>query len=146
MVDDMGWGDAACYGQKHIQTPSIDRLASQGMRFTDVYAGASVCAPSRCVLMTGKHLGHARIRGNTGMAGGVGEQHRVPLKVEDVTVAMLLKQVGYATGITGKWGLAEPGTDGIPNKKGFDEWFGYLNQQHAHSYYPAEALLGTLRR
>ncbi len=135
MVDDMGWGDAGCYGQKHIRTPNIDRLASQGMRFTDVYAGASVCAPSRCVLMTGKHLGHARIRGNSAMVGGVGEERRVPLEVEDVTGAMLLKQTGYATGITGKWGLAEPGTEGIPNKKGFDEWFGYLNQQHAHTYY-----------
>jgi arylsulfatase A-like enzyme len=135
MVDDMGWGDAGCYGQKHIQTPNIDRLAREGTRFTDVYAGASVCAPSRSVLMTGQHLGHTRIRGNAGMVGGVGEQRRVPLEPEDVTVAMLLKQAGYATGITGKWGLAEPDTAGIPNKKGFDEWFGYLNQNHAHTYY-----------
>lgn len=135
MVDDMGWGDAGCYGQKHIQTPNIDRLAKEGVRFTNVYAGGSVCAPSRSVLMTGQHLGHTRVRGNAGMVGGVGGQRRVPLEPEDVTVAMLLKQAGYATGITGKWGLGEPDTTGIPNKKGFDEWFGYLNQQHAHTYY-----------
>ena len=135
MVDDMGWGDAGCYGQKHILTPNIDRLAREGTRFTDVYAGASVCAPSRSVLMTGQHLGHTRVRGNAGMVGGVGEQRRVPLEPEDVTVAMLLKQAGYATGMTGKWGLGEPDTAAIPNRKGFDEWFGYLNQQHAHNYY-----------
>ena len=79
MVDDMGWGDAGCYGQKHILTPNIDRLAREGTRFTDVYAGASVCAPSRSVLMTGQHLGHTRVRGNAAMVGGVGEQRRVPL-------------------------------------------------------------------
>lgn len=135
MVDDMGWGDAGCYGQKHIQTPNIDRFAREGTRFTDVYAGASVCAPSRSVLMTGLHLGHTRVRGNSGMVGGIGEQRRVPLEPEDVTVAMLLKQAGYVTGMTGKWGLGEPDSSGIPNKKGFDEWFGYLNQQHAHTYY-----------
>ncbi|MDZ4848882.1 MAG: arylsulfatase [Pirellulaceae bacterium] len=135
MVDDMGWGDAGCYGQKHILTPNIDRLASEGTRFTDVYSGASVCAPSRSVLMTGQHLGHTRVRGNAGMVGGVSEQRRVPLEAEDITVAMLLKQAGYATGMTGKWGLGEPETTGIPNKKGFDEWFGYLNQNHAHTYY-----------
>ncbi|MBM3853951.1 MAG: arylsulfatase [Verrucomicrobia bacterium] len=135
MADDMGWGDAGCYGQKHIQTPHIDRLAHEGRRFTDVYAGGSVCAPSRSVLMTGQHLGHTRVRGNSGMTGGVGAQRRVPLEPEDVTVAMLLKSAGYATGITGKWGLGEPDTTGIPNRKGFDEWFGYLNQQHAHTYY-----------
>ena len=135
MADDMGWGDAGCYGQKQIQTPNIDRLALEGTRFTDVYAGASVCAPSRSVLMTGQHLGHTRVRGNAGMVGGFGPQRRVPLEPEDVTVAMLLKEAGYVTGMTGKWGLGEPETTGIPNKKGFDEWFGYLNQQHAHTYY-----------
>src|SRR5688572_20108207 len=92
-------------------------------------------APSRSVLMTGQHLGHTRVRGNAGSAGGIGPQRRVPLEPEDVTVAMLLKQAGYVTGMTGKWGLGEPDTTGIPNKKGFDEWFGYLNQQHAHTYY-----------
>ena len=117
MMDDMGWGDAGCYGQKHIQTPNIDQLAREGTRFTDVYAGASVCAPSRSVLMTGQHLGHTRVRGNAGMTGGVGVERRVPLEPEDVTVAMLLKSAGYVTGMTGKWGLAEPDTAGVPNKK-----------------------------
>lgn len=135
MMDDMGWGDAGCYGQKHIQTLNIDQLAREGTRFTDVYAGASVCAPSRSVLMTGQHLGHTRVRGNAGMTGGVGTERRVPLEPEDVTVAMLLKSAGYVTGMTGKWGLAEPDTAGVPNKKGFDEWFGYLNQNHAALYY-----------
>jgi arylsulfatase A-like enzyme len=126
MADDLGYGDLGCYGQKVIQTPNIDRLASQGMRFTDFYAGSTVCAPTRCVLMTGKHTGHAHVRGNK----------RIPLRPEDVTVAELFKQAGYATGIVGKWGIGEPGTTGIPNKKGFDEWFGYLNQHNAHNYYP----------
>jgi arylsulfatase A-like enzyme len=135
MADDLGWGDLGCYGQKHIQTPNIDRLAREGTRFTDVYAGASVCAPSRSVLMTGQHLGHTRVRGNSDMVGGVGMQRRVPLEPEDVTVAMLLKAAGYTTGITGKWGLGEPESTGLPNRKGFDEWFGYLNQNHAHTYY-----------
>lgn len=136
LADDLGYGDVGCYGQKHIQTPNIDRLAEQGTRFTDAYAGASVCAPSRCVLMTGKHLGHARVRGNAASAGGVGREGRVPLEPEDLTVAEVLKQAGYVTGITGKWGLGEPDTAGIPNRQGFDEWFGYLNQKHAHDYYP----------
>ncbi len=135
MVDDMGWADAGCYGQKEIQTPNIDRLATEGIRFTDAYSGASVCAPARSVLMTGQHTGHTRVRGNSGIVGGVGSQRRVPLEPEDVTIAMLLKDAGYATGMTGKWGLGEPETSGIPNQKGFDEWFGYLNQQHAHTYY-----------
>jgi arylsulfatase A-like enzyme len=146
MADDMGWGDAGCYGQKHIQTPNIDRLAREGTRFTDVYAGGSVCAPSRSVLMTGQHLGHTRVRGNSGMVGGVGPQGRVPLEPEDVTVAMLLKQVGYATGITGKWGLGEPDTAGIPNRKGFDDWFGYLNQQHAHVPSPNWSAKGAAKK
>lgn len=136
MADDMGYGDLGCYGQKHIRTPHIDRLAVEGTRFTNVYAGSTVCAPSRSVLMTGQHTGHTRVRGNSGIVGGVGKQRRVPLKTEDVTVAEVLKTVGYATGITGKWGLGEPGTSGVPNRQGFDEWFGYLNQKRAHSYYP----------
>jgi arylsulfatase A-like enzyme len=136
MADDLGWGDLGCYGQKHIRTPHIDRLAAAGTRFTDVYAGASVCAPSRSVLMTGQHTGHTRVRGNAGIIGGVGSQRRVPLVPEDVTVAEILKKAGYVTGITGKWGLGEPDTTGVPNRQGFDEWLGYLNQQHAHNYYP----------
>jgi arylsulfatase A-like enzyme len=126
LADDLGYGDLGCYGQPVIQTPHIDKMAAEGMIFTDHYAGSTVCAPSRCCLMTGMHTGHARIRGNA----------RVPLLPEDVTVAELLKRAGYATGIIGKWGLGEPETTGIPNRQGFDTWFGYLNQRHAHNYYP----------
>jgi arylsulfatase A-like enzyme len=136
MADDLGYGDLGCYGQKVIRTPHIDRLAAEGMRFTQCYAGSTVCAPSRSVLMTGQHTGHTRVRGNFGKVGGVGPQRRVPLAKEDVTVAEVLKRAGYVTGITGKWGLGEPGTTGIPNRQGFDEWLGYLNQRNAHSYYP----------
>jgi arylsulfatase A-like enzyme len=126
LADDLGYGDLGCYGQKRIQTPNIDRMAADGMRFTDHYAGSTVCAPSRCCLMTGLHTGHAFIRGND----------RIPLRPSDVTVAELLKQAGYTTGIIGKWGLGEPDTTGIPNRQGFDYFFGYLNQRHAHNYYP----------
>lgn len=126
LVDDLGYGDLGCYGQKLIKTPNIDRLASEGVRFSDCYAGSTVCAPSRCCLMTGLHTGHAYVRGN----------QRVPLPPQEVTVAELLKGAGYSTGIVGKWGLGEPGTTGIPNRQGFDYWFGYLNQARAHNYYP----------
>ena len=126
MADDLGYGDLGCYGQKKIKTPNLDRMACEGMRFSQHYSGSTVCAPSRCSLMTGKHTGHCYIRGND----------RLPLRKEDVTVAEVLKEAGYATGITGKWGLGEPGTSGIPNRKGFDEWLGFLNQRNAHSYYP----------
>ncbi|MBN1806465.1 MAG: arylsulfatase [Sedimentisphaerales bacterium] len=126
LADDLGYGDLGCFGQKIIQTPNIDRMAAEGMRFTDHYAGSTVCAPSRCCLMTGLYSGHALVRGNA----------RVPLRPSDITVARLLKQAGYTTGIIGKWGLGEPESTGIPNKQGFDYWFGYLNQRHAHNYYP----------
>ena len=136
MADDMGYADLGCYGQKEIKTPNIDRLAEEGTRFTQCYAGSTVCAPSRSVLMTGQHTGHTRVRGNSGIVGGVGSQRRVPLQERDFTVAELLKKAGYVTGMTGKWGLGEPETAGVPNRQGFDEWFGYLNQKNAHSYYP----------
>jgi arylsulfatase A-like enzyme len=126
LADDLGYGDLGCYGQKTIRTPNIDRMAAEGVRFTQCYAGSTVCAPSRCCLMTGLHTGHAHVRGNA----------RVPLRPEDVTVAEILKGAGYTTGIIGKWGLGEPDTTGIPNRKGFDYWFGYLNQHHAHNYWP----------
>lgn len=137
MADDLGYADLGCYGQEHIQTPHIDQLATEGMRFGQCYAGAPICAPSRCVLMTGKHTGHATIRGNHGENAPQhdGEPNRVPLRADDITVATLLKEAGYATGITGKWGLGEPGSTGLPNDHGFDEWFGYLNQSHAADYY-----------
>jgi len=126
LADDLGYGDLGCYGQNQIKTPNFDRMASEGIRFTDCYAGSTVCAPSRCTLMTGRHTGHARIRGNA----------LVPLQPADVTVAEILKQAGYTTALIGKWGLGEAETSGVPNKKGFDSFFGYLNQVHAHNYYP----------
>jgi len=131
MADDMGYADLGCYGQKLIQTPNIDQLAAEGMRFTQFYSGCTVCAPARCCLMTGLHTGHSWVRGNKSPI-----KDRVPLRPEDFTIAEVLKKAGYATGITGKWGLGEPDTTGVPNKQGFDYWFGYLNQAHAHSYYP----------
>ncbi|MGI9242417.1 MAG: arylsulfatase [Verrucomicrobiales bacterium] len=140
MADDMGYADAGCYGGKVISTPNIDRLAAEGTRFTQCYAGATVCAPSRSVLMTGLHGGHTRVRGNTSKVAGVtglgGKTGRVPLEDADVTVAEVLKSAGYATGMAGKWGLGEPKTSGLPNAQGFDEWVGFLNQRRAHSYYP----------
>jgi arylsulfatase A-like enzyme len=133
MADDLGYGDLGCYGQKRIQTPHIDRLAKEGLRFTDFYAGCTVCAPSRCVLMTGLHTGHAHIRGNAGK-----ERPEIQiLRDSDVTVAEVLKKAGYATALCGKWGLGDEGSIGTPNKQGFDYFFGYLNQFHAHNYYPA---------
>ena len=144
MVDDMGYGDLGVYGQEHIQMPRVDEMAREGIRYTDCYAGHTVCAPCRSVLMTGLHTGHTTVRGNasnveghgavecTGGGGGL----RVPLRENDVTVADVLKEAGYVTGITGKWGLGEPDTPGVPNKQGFDEWLGLLNQRRAHSYYP----------
>lgn len=126
LADDLGYGDLGSYGQKRIKTPHLDRMAAEGMRFRQAYAGSTVCAPSRCALMTGLDMGHCRIRGNA----------PVPLLAEDTTVAEILKTAGYKTGIVGKWGLGEPGSSGVPNRQGFDEWFGYLNQRHAHNYYP----------
>lgn len=126
LADDLGYGDLGCYGQERIKTPNLDQMAAEGIRFTQCYAGSTVCAPSRCVLMTGLHTGHCWIRGNA----------RVPLRPEDVTVAELLKQAGYTTGLVGKWGLGNEDTTGTPNKQGVDYFFGYLDQGHAHNYYP----------
>lgn len=131
VADDLGRGDLGAYGQRHIRTPNLDRMAREGLRFTDAYAPSPVCAPSRASLMTGLHQGHARIRGNTGR-----NNERVPLRPEDLTVAEVLKGAGYRTGVVGKWGLGEPGTTGVPGRQGFDYFFGYLNQNHAHDYYP----------
>ena len=126
LADDLGYGDLGCFGQKKIKTPNLDKMAAEGMRFTNHYAGSTVCAPSRCTLMTGKHTGHARIRGNA----------LVALEPEDKTIPELLKTAGYATALVGKWGLGEAGSAGVPTKKGFDSFFGYLNQIKAHNYYP----------
>ena len=127
MVDDLGYGDLGCYGQREIQTPHIDGLAKNGMRFTQFYAGSTVCAPSRCCLMTGLHTGHCFIRGN-------GKDN---LRPQDVVVAEIAKTAGYATGLFGKWGLGHEDSTGLPTRQGFDHFFGYLDQHHAHNYYPS---------
>ncbi len=134
LADDLGYGDLGCYGQKVIQTPRLDRMAREGMRFRQFYAGATVCAPSRSVLMTGQHLGHTHVRGNAG-----GNRSIQALREVDVTVAEVLKTAGYQTSLCGKWGLGEdlPGSrSGLPLNQGFDYFYGYLNQRHAHNYYP----------
>jgi arylsulfatase A-like enzyme len=141
LADDLGYGDIGCYEQKRIQTPHIDRLAREGMRFTDFYAGCTVCAPSRCVLMTGYHMGHCWVRGNAGQKNPAAQC----LRDDDVTIAEALHQAGYATGLFGKWGLGDEGTEGVPTKQGFDAFYGYLNQHHAHNYYPAYLFRGEER-
>ncbi len=125
LADDLGYGDLGCYGQEVIRTPNIDKLAAEGMKFTDFYAGNTVCAPSRCALMTGRHMGHALVRANS----------TVPLREKDSTLAQLFKAKGYQTGMFGKWGLGEFGSTGTPEKKGFDSFMGFLNQMDAHKYY-----------
>ena len=136
MADDLGYGDLGCYGQKKIKTPCLDRMAAEGTRFTDAYAGSAVCAPTRCVLMTGLHTGHCTRRDNTAKAGGPFEgRPLIPLGPDDFTVAAMLKRAGYVTGGIGKWGLGNPGTTGTPDKHGFDYFYGYLDQVHAHDYY-----------
>jgi len=144
IADDLGYAELGCYGQEKIKTPHIDKMATEGMRFTQFYAGNAVCAPSRCCLMTGKHPGHAHVRTNH---RNVEQQHlqdkygweylgQAPIPAEEITIAELLKQKGYATGAMGKWGLGHFGTTGDPNKQGFDLFFGYNCQAHAHSFYP----------
>lgn len=136
LADDLGYGDLGCYGQKQIPTPNIDRLAAEGIRFTSAYAGSTVCAPSRCCLHTGFHTGHARVRGN------IGVPNELALRPEDTTVAEILKQAGYRNGIFGKWALGTLGGAGYPLDQGFDEWFGFFSQSHAHNYYPEHLLDG----
>lgn len=134
MADDLGYGEIGCYGQKLIQTPQIDRMAKEGMRFTQFYAGATVCAPSRSVLMTGKHHGRTRVRGNAGRTNPLAQA----LRPGDTTVAGILKEAGYSTALIGKWGLGDVGEAevGLPRKHGFDYFFGYLNQHRAHNHFP----------
>lgn len=132
LADDLGYGDLGCYGQRQIRTPHIDRLASEGVRFTQAYSGATVCAPSRCCLMTGFHTGHSRTRGNM--------YPDLPLRPQDTTIAELLKGAGYRTGLFGKWALGQLGSTGFPTRKGFDEYFGFFGQSHAHNYYPEHLL------
>lgn len=138
MADDLGWGELGCYGQDKIRTPRVDRLAAEGMLFKQHYSGAPVCAPARCVLMTGMHSGHAHVRGNFEI-GGWGDddgEGQLPLPEGTATLPALLQAAGYATCAVGKWGLGGPGTSGEPNRQGFDHWFGYLCQRQAHNQYP----------
>jgi len=132
LADDLGYGELGCYGQKLITTPYIDRMAAEGMRFTDHYAGSTVCAPSRCSLMTGLHTGHTYIRGNK----EVQPMGQWPLPLDTETLPRMLKRAGYTTALIGKWGLGGPGSTGTPDNQGFDYFFGYLCQRHAHNYYP----------
>ena len=127
MADDLGYGHLGCYGQKKILTPHVDRLAAEGMRFTDFYAGYTVCAPSRSVLMTGMHHGHTPVRSNSGSSS---------LLPGETTLAQVLQKAGYSTGGFGKWGLGIENTPGHPNRKGFDEFYGFYHQVHGHFYYP----------
>ena len=135
LADDMGIGDLGCYGQEKIKTPNIDKLAEHGLLFTNHYCGSTVSAPSRCSLLTGKHTGHCYIRGNKGEKTQEGN-FDLHLPKEEKTVAEILKERGYATMCVGKWGLGGPKTEGSPLNKGFDYFFGYLNQAQAHRYYP----------
>jgi arylsulfatase A len=126
LADDLGYGDLGSYGQKRIRTPRLDAMAKEGMRFTQHYAGAPSCAPSRCVLLTGLHTGHARIRANS----------KLPILPDDFTFMRAFQDAGYVTGTVGKWGLGMDDSSGAPWKQGVDEFFGYLDQTHAHTYYP----------
>jgi arylsulfatase A-like enzyme len=129
VADDLGYGDLGSYGQRAIRTPHLDRLAAEGLRFTRFYAGSTVCAPSRCVLMTGLNTGRCRVRGN-------GDPTITSLTPQDTTVAQVLRVAGYSTAIIGKWGLGDEGFGGLPDEHGFDYFYGYLNHIHAHNYYP----------
>lgn len=142
-VDDLGAGELGCYGQQHIETPRIDSIAERGVRFTNGYTGSPVCAPSRCVLLTGKHSGHAEVRANweNGGWGPDEPEGQWPLSDEEVTLAERLGALGYRTAGYGKWGLGGPGTRGAPERQGFDHFYGYLCQRVAHNYYPTHLWL-----
>ena len=133
VADDLGYGQLSCYGQRRFQTPQIDRMAREGVLFSDFYTGSPVCASARCSLLTGKHMGHASIRRNEPI---VRPPNRVSLKSDETTIPELLKQVGYQTGMVGKWGVGDEGTVNTPTKRGFDYFFGFLDQVNAHQYYP----------
>jgi len=142
VADDLGYNELGCYGQEKISTPNIDGLAHEGMRFTQHYAGSPVCAPSRCVLLTGRHSGHAYIRDNDELSdrgdvwNDLSLEGQRPLPADTVTFGSVLQRAGYQTGAIGKWGLGGPSTTGEPNRQGFDHWYGYLCQRIAHDYYP----------
>jgi len=138
LADDLGYGEVGAYGQTKIPTPNLDRLAAEGIRFTDHYTGAPVCAPARCVLMTGRHLGRAEVRDNFRVANAFPEftEGQYPLSAEAVTIAKVFQEAGYATGAMGKWGMGPVGSSGEPSRQGFDLFFGYNCQAVAHSFYP----------
>ncbi len=137
-ADDMGYGELGAYGQKKIKTPFLDQLAAEGVRFTQHYTSTPVCAPARCMLLTGRHGGHSFIRGNYELGGFADDQEggQMPLPEGTLTIANVLKSGGYATGAVGKWGLGIAGSSGHPNRQGFDYFYGYLDQKQAHNYYP----------
>jgi arylsulfatase A-like enzyme len=137
-ADDMGYGELGCYGQQKIKTPALDKMAAEGLRFTQHYTSTPVCAPARCMLMTGRHGGHSVIRGNYEFGGFTDstEGGQFPLPENTFTIAKLMKQAGYVTGAVGKWGLGMAGSTGDPNKQGFDYFYGYIDQKQAHNYYP----------
>jgi len=132
MADDLGYADLGCYGQQKVLTPQLDRMAREGLRFTQTYCGTSVCGPSRCILMTGLHAGHAHIRANRGSE----PEGEMPLPAGTLTVARVLQRAGYRTACIGKWGLGSSTSSGAPNKQGFDHFFGYTGHGQAHEYYP----------
>ena len=148
LADDLGYAELGSFGQAQIETPNLDALAQNGIRFTQHYSGAPVCAPARCVLLTGKHMGHAQVRGNDewGERGEVWDfakavedpklEGQRPLPSNTVTIGKLLQEAGYKTACVGKWGLGAPNTEGVPNKQGFDFFYGYNCQRQAHTYYP----------
>lgn len=133
LADDLGYGELGCYGQRKIRTPRLDALAAQGTRFTRFYASAPVCAPTRCSLLTGLHTGHSFVRDNRELP----TEGQLPLPAGSRTLARLLKDAGYTTGMVGKWGLGGPGSTGVPDLQGFDHYFGFLCQREAHNYYPS---------
>lgn len=138
MADDLGWKELGCYGQEKIKTPNIDKLAKQGQLWTQFYSGSAVCAPARCTLLTGKHGGHAYVRDNKempnpkpGIFGG-----QAPMPPSEIKIVKALKSAGYTTACFGKWGLGAPGSTSDPLKAGFDRFYGYNCQRHAHNLYP----------
>ena len=146
LADDLGYGEVGAYGQALIQTPHIDRLAANGLRFTQHYSGSPVCAPSRCTLLTGRHTGHCYVRDNFELGGFADEEEhgQLPLRKDSFTLGRMLQEVGYATAIIGKWGLGGPGSSGVPNQQGFDFFYGYLDQKQAHNYYPTHLWRNTV--
>lgn len=136
LADDLGYGEVGCFGQEKIKTPHLDQLAQEGIRFTHHYSGAAVCAPARCVLLTGKHLGHAEIRNNGDSKNGRLFPGQWPITAEALTIAEVLQDHGYTTGGFGKWGLGPTDSTGSPMRQGFDRFYGYNCQRNAHSFYP----------